>query len=71
MLLNRRLTITRGCQFHAQEDAGANQREARLAAFLLDYFGLRRVDGTDQVIHDLLRWQVREGRSRREDRPRS
>ncbi|GHC89498.1 DDE transposase [Streptomyces flavofungini] len=31
------------------------------------YFGKWRDDGTDQVIHDLLRWQVRESRGRRED----
>ncbi|WP_131831715.1 transposase, partial [Pseudofrankia asymbiotica] len=26
------------------------------------YFGAWRDDGTDQVLHDLLRWQVREAR---------
>ncbi|MCX4974996.1 IS5 family transposase [Streptomyces sp. NBC_00620] len=31
------------------------------------YFGKWRDDGTDQAIHDLLRWQVRESRGRHED----
>lgn len=31
------------------------------------YFAMWRDDGTDQVIHDLLRWQVREQAGRRED----
>ncbi|WP_406326594.1 IS5 family transposase [Streptomyces sp. NBC_00203] len=31
------------------------------------YFGKWRDDGTDQAIHDLLRWQVRELRGRHED----
>ncbi|MFE6848274.1 IS5 family transposase [Streptomyces sp. NPDC057686] len=32
-----------------------------------DYVGKWRDDGTDQTIHDLLRWQVRESRGRHED----
>lgn len=35
------------------------------------YFGLWRDDGTDRTIHDLLRWQVRESKGRREDPSRS
>jgi transposase len=31
------------------------------------YFAAWRDDGTDQTIHDLLRWQVRESRGRHED----
>ncbi|WP_394438661.1 IS5 family transposase [Streptomyces sp. SGAir0957] len=31
------------------------------------YFGLWRDDGTDQAVHDLLRWQVRESRGRNAD----
>ncbi|WP_369780041.1 IS5 family transposase [Streptomyces sp. R33] len=31
------------------------------------YFGKWRDDGTDQTIHDLLRWQVRESRGQHED----
>lgn len=31
------------------------------------YFGLWRDDGTDRTLHDLLRWQVRESKGRRED----
>lgn len=31
------------------------------------YFSKWRDDGTDQTIHDLLRWQVRESRGRKAD----
>ncbi|MEV2255191.1 hypothetical protein AB0I94_32215 [Streptomyces sp. NPDC050147] len=37
------------------------------AVYYYFYFGLWRDDATDQTIHDLLRWQVRESKGRGED----